>query len=273
MALSLPLSNVNPHTDVARALRCNRVTDPLWKRFALGDEAARRDLLSAHLRLVYFVARRVAKGLNGEMEFDELVSAGTLGLVSAMDHFEPARGLAFSTFAAPRIRGSILDEIRRLDHVPRSVRRKSRHIGAATESLSRELNHSPTDAETAKRLDVDVETFWRWKSDVQGAVHVPIDAFGESDEGGSVAAVLAETDEEGPDDRLSHEQEVAMLRQALGALKERERVVLSLYYFEDLKLHEIAAILQLTESRVSQIRASALAQLREQLRPLREHVA
>ena len=219
---------------------------------------------------MYFVARRVARGLNDEFEFDELVSAGTLGLMNAMDNFEPERGLAFSTFAAPRIRGSILDEIRRLDFAPRSIRRKVRDIGAATESLSRELGERPTDAQTAARLAVDLETFWRWQSEIQAAVQLPLDGDRGPDDSGPPQSGFAAMDEPSPDDVLASDEETVLLRNALAGLRERERVVLSLYYFEDLNLQEIATVLSRTESRVSQIRSEALAHLRKALRALRE---
>src|SRR5919206_2466360 len=111
------------------------MNNALWQAHAAGDPAAREQLLSEHLGLVHHVARQMSRTLAVKADFDELVSAGTIGLMSALDSFDPSRGLAFSTFAAPRIRGAILDELRRQDHVPRSIRRKSREIAAARETL------------------------------------------------------------------------------------------------------------------------------------------
>jgi RNA polymerase sigma factor for flagellar operon FliA len=239
----------------------------LWRRFADGDEAARQQLLSEHLGLVHFVARQVARGLAVEVDFDELVSAGTMGLMNALEAFDTGRGLAFSTFAAPRIRGSILDELRRQDHVPRSIRRKSRDIGGARETLTRALGRSPDDKELAEQMGVDVPTLWKWQADIEGSVHVPLDRSPSDTDGRGVAPIesLSNEDEPGIDDQISLGQEVDLLRAAILELKEQERLVLSLYYFEELKLHEIATMMELTESRVSQIRSKAIGKLREKL--------
>ncbi len=249
--------------------------DPTWARYQKGDTDARQQLLNEHLGLVYFVARQLASGLGADVDFDEFVSAGTLGLMSALESFEPSRGLAFSTFAAPRIRGAILDELRRQDHVPRSIRRKSRQISVAHEQASRTIGQDASDKETAEALGVDVETLWRWQADIEGAVHIPLDrsARENNEESPTPAETLSSTDEEGIEERVNFEQEVEILRSAIQGLGEQERIVLTLYYFEELKLHEIASILELTESRVSQIRTKALGRLRKQLQPLRANVA
>jgi RNA polymerase sigma factor for flagellar operon FliA len=250
--------------------------DPtLWERFSAGDQAARDRLLTEHLGLVHHVARQMSRTLAVKADFDELVSAGSMGLMAALDAFDASRGLAFSTFAAPRIRGAILDELRRQDHVPRSIRRKTREMSAARETLMRALGRAPEDREVAEQLGVDLATLWRWKGEVEGAHQVPLDrAPGEREQQAPAPAeLLAHEEPSTVEDRLTHEQEVGILRDALLKLKEQERVVLSLYYFEELKLHEIATVLELTESRVSQIRSKALGKLRGELRPLREQVA
>lgn len=247
----------------------------LWTRHAQGDEVARQLLLNEHLGLVHFVARQVARGIAVDLEFDELVSAGTLGLMSALDSFEVERGLAFSTFATPRIRGAIIDELRRQDHVPRSVRRKARDINAAREALGRATATAPSDTDVAAELGVDLPTLWRWQADLEGAVRIPIDRGSSSQSEGAPEIIdIAYADEsDGVEEKVNTEMEVAHLREAILALKEQERTVLSLYYFENLRLHEIATILRLTESRVSQIRTKALGNLRRSLAPMRANVA
>jgi RNA polymerase sigma factor FliA len=247
----------------------------LWQAFASGDPVARERLLTHHLGLVHHVARQLSRTLSIEADFDELVSAGTMGLMSALDSFDATRGLAFSTFAAPRIRGAILDELRRLDHVPRSIRRKNREIAAAREALMRELGRRPDDVETAERMGVDVETLWRWAAEAQGAVHVPLEQSPTDPVARSPRPLEpAATESDSPiEDRLNLDQEIDILRSAIVRLKDQERTVLALYYYEELKLHEIATILALTESRVSQIRSKALSKLRTELGSLREQVA
>src|SRR3954463_7582579 len=146
-----------------------------WKAFAAGDLAARDLLLTENLSLVHHVARQLERKLSNELDHDELVSAGTLGLMSAMGSFDPDRGLAFSTFAVPRIRGAILDELRRQDHVPRSIRRKTREISAARATLTRIFARPAADKEVAEHLGIALDTLWRWQADTQSAVHVPIE--------------------------------------------------------------------------------------------------
>lgn len=244
----------------------------LWEAYRVqGDVGARDELLSRHLRLVHHVARDMIRKLRVEVEFDDLVSAGTLGLVAAVESFDPARGLAFSTYAAPRIRGAILDDLRRWDHVPRSVRRKQRQIAAARDALMSELHRVPEDRETAAELGIDVEKLWRWQADAEDAGHVSLDRPVDEGEGRGTAAVdlLAGATGEEIEAEVNFKQEVGILREAVMRLKEQERTVLVLYYYEELKLHEIASILGLTESRVSQIRSKALQTLRSRSAGLR----
>jgi len=249
-------------------------TATLWEEYREhGDQTARERLLSHHLRLVHHVARRVASALRGDVEFDDLVSAGTIGLVNAIENFDPARGLAFSTFAAPRIRGAILDDLRRWDHVPRSVRRKQRDMNSARERLRTRLDREPLDSELAEELEIDIETLWRWQSETLNAIQVSLNQPIERTPGEGVQRpleFLVGDDGVSADERIGHEQEVAILQREIMALPERERLVLTLYYHEELKLREIATVIGLTESRISQIRSKAIATLRERLNPIRE---
>ncbi|MBC7841683.1 MAG: sigma-70 family RNA polymerase sigma factor [Gemmatimonadaceae bacterium] len=219
----------------------------LWRAMAAGEPAAREQLLKEHLGLVHHVARQMSKTLAVKADFDELVSSGSIGLMSALEAFDVDRGLAFSTFAAPRIRGAILDELRRQDHVPRSIRRKTREIGQARETLGRVLGRSPSDKDVAEHLGLDLPTLWKWRSDIEGAHHVPLDRSPSETEtlAPTPIEVLADESNDSVDDIITHEQEVHHLRDAIMQLKEQERTVLSLYYFEEMKLHEIADSLSL----------------------------
>jgi RNA polymerase sigma factor for flagellar operon FliA len=242
----------------------------LWARTASGDDAARDAILRENLSLVHHVARQLSRSLAVEADFDELVSAGTIGLMTAVKAFDATRGLAFSTFAVPRIRGAILDELRRQDHVPRSVRRKARDISRTREHLMRQLGRMPEDSEVALLLGTDAQTLWRWQSEVEGAVHLSLTSAA-SDDGTSIPSRVEflRNDEEAADERLSREGEVAKLREAILRLNDQERTVLSLYYFEELKSADIADVLGISESRVSQIRSKALGRLRSELAPMR----
>lgn len=237
------------------------------------DEAQRQALLREHLGLVYFVARQISRGGRGDIELDELVSAGALGLTEAIDAFDASRGLAFSTFATPRIRGAILDELRRQDHVPRSVRRKTRDLKAAADALTHD-GKEPSDKEMAAHLNVDVDTLRRWQLDVEGAIQVSLDASASAtdEDAPSHAELMAGTTEEDVEDEISRQQEVDVLARALQGLSDQERLVVTLYYYEDLKLHEIAIALGVSESRVSQIRTKALGKLRGVMSHLRTEI-
>lgn len=242
----------------------------LWTSYSAGDIDARNALLTQNLSLVHHVARQLSRTMAANANVDEMVSAGTLGLMSALESFDASRGLAFSTYAVTRIRGAILDELRRQDHVPRSIRRKTRDIAAARASLMHTLGRNPADGEIAELLDVDVSTMWRWQAEVESAVHVPIDrSTGPDDNSSAAPADYLGSSEDAADVRMSREEELQILRDAIAGLKDQERTVLSLCYFEELKLHEIAEILGLTDSRVSQIRTKALSRLRETMAPAR----
>ena len=240
----------------------------LWTRLAAGDSAARDQLLTEHLGLVHHVARQMSRTLAVRADFDELVSAGTMGLMGAAEAFDAGRGLAFSTFAVPRIRGAILDELRKQDHAPRSVRRKTRDMAQAREQLMRSLGREPSSAEIADALGVDRQTLYRWTADVEAAVHVPLDGHSRAtqDERPTRAELLGD-EVELVDDRLAREDELAALRDAMLELDDQERTVLALYYFENLRSREIGELLGVSESRISQVRARALGRLRATLSP------
>jgi RNA polymerase sigma factor for flagellar operon FliA len=240
----------------------------------LTDAATRDAVLRQHLGLVYHVAQQLARARPNDVELDDLVSAGTLGLIDAFEHFDASRGLAFSTFAAPRIRGAILDELRRLDRVPRSVRRKTKQIDGASRALAGSLGREPGNAELAQGLGIDLATLWRWQTEREATQVVSIDRSPRSGEHGPGAEEwLAGSSGDEIDDSITLSQEAAHLRDALLDLPEQERTVLSLYYFEELKLNDIARILAVSESRVSQIRSKAILRLRRKLGRLRAPVA
>lgn len=247
----------------------------LWQTYKTdADAGAREELLETHLPLVRYVARDLWKRIHGKLDLDDLVSAGTMGLINAVESFEPERGLAFSTFATPRIRGAILDHLRRWDHVPRSVRRKKRTLDETRETLATRFGREPTRQELAVELDMDLETLCRWESDASDAVHVALDAPLPGD-GKAVtnAEILPGESGEEVEERLAHREEVDILKDAIAALPERERTILTLYYYEELKMHQIASILGVTESRISQIRSKVLKTLRADIGHLREQYA
>jgi len=249
------------------------MTDALWLRYrGTGDPAARSQLLDRYLGLVHHVARQVAARVSDMVEVDDLVSAGTLGLVQALESFDLSRGLAFSTFAMRRIRGSILDELRSRDWVPRSVRSKGRQLATAVAQLEGRLGRAPEPQEVATVLSLDLETYWRWREEVDGAVLVSLDGSVtlEQAEANSLEETLRDPNAPVPGEQLAQEETVAGLKLAIGMLPPKERTVLALYYYEELNLRQIAEVLHVTESRVSQIRTQALKRLRQRMAPAGE---
>ena len=244
---------------------------PGMRRAAREDgDSARSALLTQHVGLVHHVARQLARRLSTAADLDEMVSAGMVGLIQAADTFDVSRGLSFSTYAVPRIRGAILDEFRRQDVLPRNVRRRTRDLGRAREVLAATLRRAPTHEELAHLMRVPTDTIRKWELDGEGASHCSLDQPLRGEEAGmTLADTMTEDDVRGVEDVLTHEAEVERLKLAITRLKEQERTVLALSFFEELKLHEIAEVLGLSVCRISQIRTAALAKLRVSLSDLR----
>lgn len=238
--------------------------DELWQRYHRSAEPRARDTLAQrYLGLVHHVARQLLPRLADSVELDDLVSAGSIGLLQAMSAFDPSRGLAFSTFAVQRIRGAMIDELRSRDWAPRSVRARARQMAGAVRDLEGELGREPTARETAMRLGIDLPTYWRWTQDTDGASLVSLDQAPAGEPGAvSTMELVADRTAAQVEDDLDREEELAMMRENLLAMPERERMVLTLSYYEELTLREIAEVLGVTESRVSQIRTQAVRKLR-----------
>lgn len=243
-----------------------RTTESLdWMRYRkTGDIAARNRLVQRHIPLVHHFAHRLRSRASA-VEMEDVVGAGMVGLLSAVCAYDPDRGCRFSTYAATRIRGAILDEVRRRDIAPRSVRRRQRDMERAGDRLAVELDRRPREPELAGVLGVDARTLWRWKWDVARSQRVSLTDVlspglpsGECEELGRVEA------------RLTLEAEVRRLRCELATLDERERVVVDLYDMQGLTLRDIAGRLGVSESRVSQIRTGALKRLRGRMQDLRD---
>lgn len=237
---------------------------------ATPQKSSRASLLAQNVGLVHHVARQLAGRLSTEADHDELIGAGALGLVQAADAFDASRGLSFSTFAVPRIRGAMLDELRRQDSLSRGARRRSRELARARDLLSAELQRAPRLDEIASRLGVPAAQVRQWELDGEGASLTSLDQPVRSIEPGATVGDSV-TDDRAPsvEDLLTREQEVAQLKGAIARLNEQERTVLALNYFEELKLQEIATVLGLSVCRISQIRTAALGKLRVSLSALR----
>ncbi|GAB6986451.1 FliA/WhiG family RNA polymerase sigma factor [Nocardioides pyridinolyticus] len=229
--------------------------DELWRRYKADSDRDARDRLVVHYSpLVKFVAGRVRSGLPASVDQNDLVSDGVIGLMDAVDKFEPERGLQFQTYAVTRIRGAIVDGLRSSDWVPRSVREKIRDIDAAQTRLEAELGRAPSDQEIADELDLSIEELRKVYTLTAHTSVVSFETVLDDD------APRARSDLPGVDDDLPP----GFLR-AVRELAERDQVVVALYYWERLTLAEIGQVLGVTESRVSQLHSRATMQLRRKL--------
>jgi RNA polymerase sigma factor for flagellar operon FliA len=232
------------------------------------SDAARDQLLKDHYALVHHVAHKLSRRLSTEASYDDLVSAGSIGLMNAAENFDAARGIAFSTFAVPRIRGAILDDLRAQDRASRALRPKARTLNAAREAVAQRTCGTPTTRDVAAQLGVNVETIWEWDSQIDAARNVSIDQPTVAGEDTASPWQFAAPDEP-MDEAVARESSADAVREALEQLPPRERQVLALYYYEELTQAQIAQVLGVTESRVSQLRSQALTRLRRN-EPLRQ---
>lgn len=239
------------------------ITDALWRRYVTHrDAATRTELLELYLGLVHHAAREIAPRAPAQLDLEDLISAGTVGLVQALEGFDPSRGLAFSSFAMPRIRGAILDELRSWDWVPRSVHQQHRRIEAARQRAARELGREPGEEEIARALGVDEATYRDCAIRAKAPVLLTLDP--EMRPPGETAALVETIPDPEAENRLESlaaSETVAQLLEAFANLSQRDRQVLTLSFYEKLSLKEIGEILHITQSRVCQIRTRALQRL------------
>jgi RNA polymerase sigma factor for flagellar operon FliA len=228
--------------------------EQIWREFrSTADPALRNRLVLQYAPLVKYVAGRLRTRMPDTVEQDDLVSDGVLGLMDAIERFEPARGLSFQTFAVPRIRGSIIDGMRAMDFVPRSVRDKLRAVQRAHVTLEERLGRAPEDTEVARELGIPVQQL-RDLTRQANSSHANLDDFDLADELSSAA-----------DHQLEQGDVKASLMRVVDQLGERDQVIIALYYFEGLTLAEIGQVLGVTESRISQVHRRATTTLRQKL--------
>ncbi len=242
----------------------------LWSEFkATGSKACKDKLLVEYAGLVKYIAQRVGMNLPASVEYDDLVGAGIMGLIKAVELFEPERGLKFETFATHKIRGAILDELRALDWVPRSVRQKSRLLQKTYAKLENQLGRMPYDDEVASHLNLSPTEFEEMLSDVAPATILSLEeALPErGDEHKSLSLIDTIEDPQGtnPLKELGYQEVKRILKETIAQLPEKEKLVVALYHYEELTLKEIGEVLNLTESRVSQIHSKAMLKLKAKL--------
>jgi RNA polymerase sigma factor FliA len=242
----------------------------LWEKFkATGDQSTRERLILHYSPLVKYVAGRVGVGLPPNIEQADLVSYGVFGLIDAIEKFDIDRAIKFETYAISRIRGAIIDELRAIDWIPRSVRYKAREVERAYSALEGELHRTPTESEVAGRLGITREDLRQIFSQVSYVNVVALDELltvgGEKGDKLSLVDTLEDTKAEDPVTVFETEETKFLLARAINQLPEREKIVVTLYYYEGLTLAEIGRVLGVTESRICQMHTKAVLQLRAKL--------
>jgi RNA polymerase sigma factor for flagellar operon FliA len=237
----------------------------LWQHYhQRADASTENDLIERYLPLVVSVLGRLSMNLPEHVSHDDLYSAGLVGLLQALRNYDPTSGSSFETYARVRVRGAMLDELRRMDWVPRTIHEKARKIQDVIARLEQKLGQVPTEAQMAKALDLSVSEYNELLDEVRPAAFVCLDSAGPSEDGdaGSLYEVIADTSEESPVEQVSQRELKRIILDRLKTLPEIQRKVLALYYAEDLHLREIAEAFGLTESRICQIHSQAILSIR-----------
>ena len=246
-------------------------TQQLWQEYRKSkDQGVRDRLILTYAPLVKYVAGRLGSGLPAHVDENDLVSYGLLGLIGAIERFDPDRDIKFETYAIARIKGSIIDELRAMDWVPRSVRSRARDIERAIAELERKLMRAPTDEEIAERLGVTTDDLNESLSEIGRSSIAALDELCSISSGGGgdqVALIDTIEDTTGPEPQseLAQTELKEALGEAIARLPEREKLVVTLYYYEELTLREIGEVLGVTESRVSQLHTKAILRLKARL--------
>jgi RNA polymerase sigma factor for flagellar operon FliA len=243
--------------------------DPLWTRYAAKrDEKTKEELIVKYASLVKYVAGRMMVSLPPSVEQGDLESAGIMGLIDAIERYDPKYGVKFESYAIPRIKGAILDELRKLDWVPRSVRSKARELEKVIYELESTKGGPATDEEISKKMGVSMEEYYDVLREIGMTNLLSLDETIYNNDGSraSLHEVIEDPDVENPVEEMGREELKELMIKAIDDLPETERLVIALYYYEELTLHEIGQVLQLSESRISQIHTKTILSLKAKLR-------
>lgn len=252
------------------AARQDPEAEELWREYKQNRSPEAREKLILHYApLVKYVAGRVSSGLPPSVEFGDLVSYGVFGLLDAIEKYDPDRGIKFETYALARIKGAIIDELRADDWVPRSVRFKAREMERAYAALESELRRIPTDEEVAKKMGLSMDEYAALLNKMSLISLVALDELwtvgGDRPDKLSIADTVEDVKAKDPSQTFEIEEMKNIIADSINKLPERERIVISLYYYEGLTMREIGEVLSVTESRVCQMHTKAIMRLRARL--------
>lgn len=257
-------------------MKTARIADiaEVWNAFfELRDEFHRNLLMENYLPLVKYTADRIYAKLPDKVELDDLISAGIFGLMDALDAFDPERGVKFETYCTPRVRGSILDELRSMDWVPRLVRARAHQLERALRTLEAHLGRVPTEIEIAAEMNLDMDDFHRLQKDAVATGIVSLsNKFNESDGDKDIREIDIIEDQKSQNPLLEVQKRDLKGLLTKG-LTRAERLIIILYYYEEMTMKEIGATLDLSESRVSQMHSSIIARLKAQMNSRRKEFA
>ena len=241
----------------------------LWKEYRDHKSTEIKEyFIQKYAPLVKYVAGKVAVGMPHNVEFDDLVSYGTFGLLDAIEKFDPGKEVKFKTYAMTRVRGAIFDELRTIDWIPRSIRQKAKQVERAIVELEGKLGRTVDDKEIAEELDISVGEFYKLVSRISGTNLVSLNDVwhgGDESEELSFIETVESPVNTNPDVIIEREEVKDIIVEAIKKLPEKEKKVVVLYYYEDLTLREIGEVLEVTESRVSQLHTKAVMRLRGKL--------
>lgn len=240
--------------------------DKLWQNYIKTHDAQYRDqLIVEYAQLVKIVAGRLSMYLGYNVEYDDLVGYGIFGLIDAIDKFDYGKNVKFETYASLRIRGAILDQIRKMDWIPRSLRQKQRRIDQAMSKIETETGKPATDEQIAQELGITLDELNNWQGQAKMSNMVSLDEFTEEGTETTKMEAVGNARFEKPEDAVEREELKKMIVEALDTLTEKEREVVVLYYYEDMTLKEISLVLEVSESRVSQLHTKALNKMKLKL--------
>lgn len=239
--------------------------EKLWESYSKKrDPDIREQLILEYVPLVKLVAGRLSMYLGYTVEYDDLVSYGIFGLIDAIDKFDYGKGIKFETYASLRIRGSILDQIRKMDWIPRSVRQKQKQMEAAISKIESESNQVATDEAVAAELGISMDEYYEWQGQTNITNISSIDEF--VDQGIEVKAFDYTKYSDTEPEKVYEKEEIKdLLASSLDGLTEKERMVVLLYYYEELTLKEISKVMEVSESRISQLHTKALQKMKKVL--------